>query len=74
MAYFLGDGICPEFPIFARAIHDAPSGPQAAYRKAHEGVRKDKEGLFGVVKGRFRILRRRSGLRSVEDGVLVAEV
>lgn len=47
MAYFLGDGIYPEWPIFVRPIHDAPAGPQTAYKKLQEGVRKDIEPLLG---------------------------
>lgn len=74
MAYFLGDGIYPEWPLFVRQIHDAPAGPPTADTKLQEGVRKDVERLFGVVQGRFKVLRRESELWNVEDVVLVSEV
>lgn len=51
-----------------------PAGPQTSYTKLQEEVRKDIERLFGVVQGRFRILRRESDLWAVEDVVLVSEV
>lgn len=74
LAYLLADGIYPEWSIFVRPIHDVPTGTQADYNKAQEGVQKDMERLFGVFQGRFRVLRRESDLYLVEEVVAVSEV
>lgn len=81
MGYFIMDGIYTEWHIFVRPIYDAPAGRQTTYTNEQEytspaggGVRKDIERRFGVLPGCFRILRRESALRCMEDVVLVSEV
>lgn len=74
MAEFIGYGIYPDWSMFVRPINKTPSGPRKAYSKLQEGLQKDNEGLFEVLRGRFRILWRESELWIVEQFVLVSEV
>ena len=57
LAYLLGDGIYPRWPIFLLPIHQAQSKGEKTYTKRQEGRRKDIERAFGVLQARFRILR-----------------
>ena len=57
IAYFLGDGIYPRYPIFVLPIHETEEEGKKRYSKRQEGRRKDIERAFGVIKARFRILR-----------------
>lgn len=67
--YFLTDGIYPEWSIFVRPNHAPTTLQEQAMTKLQEGRRKDVERLFGVLQGRFRILR--SDFHGWSDGELV---
>ena len=62
VGYFLVDGIYPPWTIFARPIHDPANKMGRKYTEAQEALRKDIERAFGVLQGRFHILRRESFL------------
>jgi hypothetical protein len=55
--YFLVDGIYPHWASFIGPISSPTSTAEAKFSKAQEAARKDVERLFGVVKGRFKIIR-----------------
>lgn len=57
LAYLLGDGIYPRWPIFALPIHASDNIHEETYTKRQEGRRKDIERAFGVLQARFGILR-----------------
>ena len=60
-AYFLVDGIYPEWAIFAKPGFPTTAA-EANYVKAQEARRKAVERLFGVVQGRFKIMRKGVGV------------
>jgi len=56
--YVLGDGIYPKWPVIVRPLGYAkPGSNEAHFSDCQDRVRKDVERFFGVLKGRFRILR-----------------
>lgn len=56
--YFLVDGIYPNWPLFAKPIHQPVNEEEGKYSSFQEGVRKDIERLFGILQIRFAIMRR----------------
>lgn len=74
MGYMLADGIYPEWPIFVRPIHDAPTIGEQCYSKAQEAIRKDIERFFGVIQARFHVLRKDNESWDVEKVVLTTNV
>ena len=60
LPYFFADGIYPNWPLFAKPIHQPSNDAESKYTKLQEGVRKDIERCFGVLQARFFILRRES--------------
>ena len=56
--YFLVDGICPPWSIFAEADPAPTNEKNLKYTKRHERVRKDIERAFGVLIAKFGILER----------------
>jgi len=57
LLYILTDGIYPEWTIFAKPIQAPISERQSYYTRRQEGQRKDFKRIFGVLQGRFRILK-----------------
>ncbi len=57
MNYFLVDGIYPDWPIFAKPIHNAVNIIKKFFSARQEATRKDVERLFGVLQSRFGVLR-----------------
>uniref|UniRef100_A0A0D3C0K3 DDE Tnp4 domain-containing protein n=1 Tax=Brassica oleracea var. oleracea TaxID=109376 RepID=A0A0D3C0K3_BRAOL len=62
LAYYLTDGIYPNWATFIQSIR-LPQGPKnTCFAKNQEGVRKDVERAFGVLQARFAIVRNPSNL------------
>ena len=57
LMYFLVDGIYPKWATFVHPISAPTSTAESKFTSAQEAARKDVERLFGVVKGRFKMLR-----------------
>ena len=75
LRYFLGDGIYPEWAIFAKPIPGGGANEkEKLYTTLHEAVRKEVERFFGVIQGRFQFLRRERHEFELTDIVLVSEV
>ena len=55
--YYLVDGIYPEWAIFAKPIHEPSTHQKQVMTTVQESRRKDVERLFGVLQGRFQILK-----------------
>lgn len=55
--YFLADGIYPRWSIFLKPVHAPLTEKQKRFTKSQESRRKDVERLFGVLQGRFKIMR-----------------
>ena len=55
--YMLSDKIYPPWCIFAKSNNAPLTESEMIYTKAQESVRRDIERFFGVLQGRFRILR-----------------
>lgn len=55
--YYLADGIYPDSAIFVKPNHAPVSLKERCMSKPQEGRRREVERLFGVLQGRFRILR-----------------
>ena len=55
--YFLTDGIYPNWSTSVKPIHSPSNPKEFAMTAPQESRRKDVEKLFGVLQGRFRILR-----------------
>uniref|UniRef100_A0A0D2ZPG2 DDE Tnp4 domain-containing protein n=1 Tax=Brassica oleracea var. oleracea TaxID=109376 RepID=A0A0D2ZPG2_BRAOL len=61
-AYYLTDGICPEWATFIQSIQ-LPQGPKhSLFAKTQESVRKDVERAFGVMQARFAVIKNPSNL------------
>ncbi len=57
LVYFLVDGIYPKWATFVKPLSAPTTTAETKFTKAQEAARKDVERLFGVVKGRFKIMR-----------------
>ena len=55
--YFIVDGIYPPWAVFVGPLRTPTTPWEVSFTKLQEAVRKDVERLFGVVKGRWKILR-----------------
>uniref|UniRef100_A0A0D3BK64 Nuclease HARBI1 n=1 Tax=Brassica oleracea var. oleracea TaxID=109376 RepID=A0A0D3BK64_BRAOL len=68
LAYYLTDGIYPEWATFIRSIR-LPQGPKhSLFATAQESVRKDVERAFGVLQARFTVIKNPSSLwKKIED-------
>ncbi|XP_022557024.2 uncharacterized protein LOC106397609 isoform X1 [Brassica napus] len=61
-AYYLTDGIYPEWATFIQSIR-LPQGPKhSLFGKTQESVRKDVERVFGVLQARFAVIKNPSNL------------
>eukprot|EP00918_Siedleckia_nematoides_P014899 GHVU01032317.1.p1 GENE.GHVU01032317.1~~GHVU01032317.1.p1 ORF type:complete len:448 (+),score=58.83 GHVU01032317.1:216-1559(+) len=68
MAYYLADGIYPNWPVFVKSVEGGGiTTKQQLYTKMQEARRKDVERAFGVVQARFRIIQQPFRLLSLED-------
>eukprot|EP00171_Calliarthron_tuberculosum_P016814 IDg16814t1 len=71
--YYFTDGIYPEWYIIVRPNHTPLTMKEKATTKAQKGHRKDTERLFGVLQGRFRILRHELHLQSDTELVEIVQ-
>ena len=55
--YYLTDGSYPDWSISVKPNHVPKNAKESVMTAAQEGRRKDVEQLFGVLQGRFKILR-----------------
>ncbi|XP_071700287.1 uncharacterized protein [Rutidosis leptorrhynchoides] len=55
--YYLGDGIYPEWAMLVKAPHNPTDEPRKKFKRFQESARKDIEHLFGVLQGRFLMLK-----------------
>ena len=69
--YFLVDGIYPTWATFVRPISAPTSSLEKNFTKAQEAARKDVERLFGVVKGRFKMIRSGNRVEFWTKGTLI---
>ena len=67
MAYYLADGIYPEWPVFVKSIREPQSDKHRLFAQKQEGARKDVECAFGILQSRFCILRRPARLYEQGD-------
>ena len=65
----LADGIYPPWCIFAKPNSAPINETETVYTKSQESVKKDIERFFGVLQGRFRILRH--GLHEWSDELII---
>lgn len=72
MPYLLGDGIYPDYALFIKPIKNAANLNENRFSSNREAARKDVERLYGVMKGRFQILRRHIRSWEFHDVVLIA--
>jgi hypothetical protein len=57
-AYFLVDGIYPEWSVFVKTYSNATDPKKKFFAMKQEQVRKDIECAFGIVVSRFHVLKR----------------
>uniref|UniRef100_A0A0D3BKW9 Zinc finger GRF-type domain-containing protein n=1 Tax=Brassica oleracea var. oleracea TaxID=109376 RepID=A0A0D3BKW9_BRAOL len=62
LAYYLTDGIYPDWATFIQSIHLPQSEKHSLFSKTQEAVRKDVERAFGVLQARFPVVRNPSNL------------
>ena len=74
LLYMLADGIYPPWCIFAKPNNAPINEKETVYTKSQESVRKDIERFFGVLQGRFRILRHELHEWSDELIILISKV
>ena len=55
--YFLADGIYPSWSTFVKPLSTPTTQAEKAFNQAQESERKCVERLFGVVQGRWKIMR-----------------
>ena len=58
MGYYLVDGIYPKWKTLVQAYKRPNNAKEARFTKQQESLRKDVERAFGVLQGRFHILRK----------------
>ena len=66
-AYYLADGIYPEWAIFVKSIRAPQSAEHKLFSEHQEGARKDVECAFGILQSRFCILRQPARLYEQGD-------
>ena len=74
LLYMLSDSIYPPWCIFAKPTNALMTESESIYKKTQESVRKDIERFFGVLQGRFQILRHELHEWSDELIVLISQV
>ncbi|XP_048596387.1 uncharacterized protein LOC125578133 [Brassica napus] len=62
LAYYLTDGIYPDWATFIQSIRLPQSEKHSLFAKTQEAVRKDVERAFGVLQARFAVVRNPSNL------------
>ena len=62
LAYYLTDGIYPDWTTFIQSICLPQSEKHSLFAKTQEAVRKDVERAFGVLQARFAVVRNPSNL------------
>ncbi|XP_071727149.1 protein ALP1-like [Rutidosis leptorrhynchoides] len=55
--YYLGDGIYPDWAMLVKAPHSPIGEPRKKFKRFQESARKDIERAFGVLQGRFAMLK-----------------
>ncbi|XP_071729316.1 protein ALP1-like [Rutidosis leptorrhynchoides] len=55
--YYLGDGIYPDWAMLVKAPHNSINEPRKKFKRFQESARKDIERAFGVLQGRFAMLK-----------------
>ncbi|XP_071713692.1 protein ALP1-like [Rutidosis leptorrhynchoides] len=55
--YYLGDGIYPDWAMLVKAPHNPIDEPRKKFKRFQESARKDIERAFGVLQGRFAMLK-----------------
>ncbi|XP_071729152.1 uncharacterized protein [Rutidosis leptorrhynchoides] len=55
--YYLGDGIYPDWAMLVKAPHNSIDEPRKKFKRFQERARKDIERAFGVLQGRFAMLK-----------------
>ncbi|XP_071729438.1 uncharacterized protein [Rutidosis leptorrhynchoides] len=55
--YYLGDGIYPDWAMLVKAPHAPTDEPRKKFKRFQESARKDIERAFGVLHGRFAMLK-----------------
>ncbi|XP_071689165.1 uncharacterized protein [Rutidosis leptorrhynchoides] len=55
--YYLGDGIYPDWAMLVKAPHNPIDEPRKKFKRFQESARKDIERAFGVLHGRFEMLK-----------------
>jgi len=73
MPYLLADGIYPDWPIFIKPKKDPTDVAERRFSSNQEAARKDIERFFGVLKGRFQILRRELKVWELDDIILISK-
>jgi hypothetical protein len=66
-AYYLADGIYPEWAVFVKSIRAPQSAEHKLFSEKQEGARKDVECAFRILQSRFCILRRPARLYEQGD-------
>ncbi|XP_071712474.1 protein ALP1-like [Rutidosis leptorrhynchoides] len=59
--YYLGDGIYPDWAMLVKAPHSPTDEPRKKFKRFQESARKDIERAFGVLQGRFAMLKTPAG-------------
>jgi hypothetical protein len=72
-AYYLADGIYPEWAAFVKTISKPQTEKHKLYAQHQEGARKDVECAFGVLQSRFDIVRRPARLWKRGDVINIME-
>ncbi|XP_071741362.1 uncharacterized protein [Rutidosis leptorrhynchoides] len=55
--YYLGDGIYPDWVMLVKAPHNPIDEPRKKFKRFQESARKDIERAFGVLQGKFAMLK-----------------
>jgi len=69
--YYLADGIYPEWSIFVKTIPEPISSDRKLFAQLQESLRKDVERCFGILQGRFSILKQPSRYWTVRKMVSI---
>jgi hypothetical protein len=72
-AYFLTDGIYPDWPIFMKALEFPQTEAEEKFTKLQESVRKDVERMFGVLQKRWKILRTGFTLHKIDEIITIVK-
>ncbi|XP_047961640.1 uncharacterized protein LOC125206429 [Salvia hispanica] len=67
MSYYLADGIYPRWSTFVKTFSNLQDTRQILFRERQESARKDVERAFGVLQGRFNVVKAPSRLWYVKN-------